>query len=343
MPTFGAAVTDWVMIKKQVKRALLASGILRLAGRLQGKGAAILMYHSVLDDPSRVADSLGGMIHPRAVFEGQMELIAREFNPVTLDQVARFVRAEQDLPERPVVVTFDDGYVDNYAMAMPILDRAGVPATFYVTVDCVQNRRLPWPSRLRFSFRTTSKKTWTDAAGKVWNLVSQHERDLAYLVVCDQVASLAGEAQESRVRQIESDVDARLPNDAGRLMMTWDQIQTLAQHEHIVGSHTMTHPNMAHVSIEEARREFVESKQQMEAHIKAKVSHFSYPCPALSPNWTEQTAEECRRAGYETAVTTSSGLARKGANLLALKRVRPTKTVDGLRWNLETAFAGRAV
>jgi len=119
------------MIKQQLKQALLSSGVLRLAGRLHGKGAAILMYHSVLEDPGSVANSLGGMIHPRAIFEGQMELLAREFHPVSLDQVGRFVRGEEDLAERAVVVTLDDGYPDNFDMAMPILDRLGVPAILF--------------------------------------------------------------------------------------------------------------------------------------------------------------------------------------------------------------------
>jgi len=47
---------------------------------------------------------------------------------------------------------------------------------------------------------------------------------------------------------------------------------------------------MAFVSVEDARREFVESKQRMEAHVRTKITHFSYPCPALFPNWTDQTA-----------------------------------------------------
>src|SRR5262249_8576337 len=105
--------------------------------------------------------------------------------------------------------------------------------------------------------------------------------------------------------------------------------------------HTMTHPNLAFLRLEDARTELVESKQRMEAQLQMKVVHFSYPCPALFPNWTEQTTDESRRAGYETAVTTSAGLAHRGDNPLALKRVRPTKSVDGLRWNLESAFAGR--
>lgn len=331
------------MSKELFQRAVLASGVLRLAGRVRDTGAAILMYHSVLDDPRSVADSLGGIIHPKAVFEGQMELIARKFSPVSMDQVARFVGGEQNLPERPVAITFDDGYTDNYQMAMPILDRVGVPATFYATVDCVETRRLPWPSRLRFSFRTSRKGNWREEAGKTWSFETEWDRECAYLAVCDRVAQLAGPAQERLVGQIESELDAKLPEDSGKLMMTWDQLRALLRQGHLVGSHTMTHPNLAHLGIEDARWELAESKQRMEARMNAKVAHFSYPCPALFPNWTQQTAEESQRAGYETAVTTSSGLARKNDSPLALRRVSPTKTVTGLRWKLEMAFAGRAL
>ncbi len=301
------------------------------------------MYHSVLDDPKVVADSLGGMIHSREIFQGQMELLARHFCPVTLDDVARFVRAEKGLPERSVVVTFDDGYVDNLEMAMPILDRVEIPATFYVTVDCIQNRRLPWPSRLRFSMRRTPKSSWIDETEKTWRLDNESDREQAFLSACDRVAKLSGSAQELLVCRIETELECKLPDDASKLMMTWDQVKALTRNGHIVGSHTMTHPNMAFVSCEDARREFAESKQQMEAHLNTRVTHFSYPCPALYPNWTEQTIAESRSCGYETAVTTSPGTVRPGDNLLALRRVRPSKSVDGLRWNLEMAFAGRAV
>jgi peptidoglycan/xylan/chitin deacetylase (PgdA/CDA1 family) len=330
------------MIKNLTKRALLDTGVLRLAAKLRGKGAAILMYHSVMEDPDREEDSLGGIIHSREAFQAQMEMLAKKFRPVPLEQFGRFIKGEGELPQRAVVVTFDDGYTDNYETAMPILDRVGIPATFYVTVDCVENRRLPWPSRLRFSFRTTVKKSWSDESGTVWNLESDEGREQAYLKTCDRVCQLSGAALENVVRSIEEELDAKLPDDRGRLMMTWEQVRALSRNGHMVGSHTMTHPNLAFLSVEEARFELVQSKTQMEQHLDRRVEHFSYPCPALFPNWTEQTTAESRKAGYQTAVTTSNGLARKQDNPLCLKRVRPTKSVDGLRWNLENAFAGRA-
>src|SRR5215472_1125901 len=239
------------MMKTFAKDALLKSGILRVAGRLHGKSAAILMYHSVLEDPRKEEDSLGGIIHSRAAFHGQIELLAHEYHPLSLKQLGDCLAGKTDLPERSVVVTFDDGYADNFEIAMPILDRVGVPATFYVTVDCLENRQLPWPSRLRFSFRSTRKTSWANDKGEVWNLTTQPDREYAYLKVCDEVCQLAGEGLTQRVNQIEEELEARLPAAAGKLMMTWEQVAALAKDGHIVGSHTMTHPNMAFLGIED--------------------------------------------------------------------------------------------
>lgn len=331
------------MAKASLKRVLLASRVLRVAARLRFKGAAILMYHSVLDDPAQVENSLGRMIHSSRAFEQQMELVAREFNPVTLDSVSGFVNGDEDLPDRAVAITFDDGYRDNYEIALPILERFGIRAAFYATVDSVEKRRLPWPSRLRFAFSTTSRPEFIDEGGERWPLTTPEERNACYLAACDRVALLAAEAQELLLNEIESALERSLPRESGEWMMTWEQLRGLAQKGHIVGSHTMTHPNLAFVDIAAARWELVESKRRLEAQLGQTVDHFSYPCPALSPNWSEATTEEIRRAGYQTAVTTGSGLAMKNDDPLALKRVLPTKALDGLSWNLEAVFAGKEV
>jgi peptidoglycan/xylan/chitin deacetylase (PgdA/CDA1 family) len=331
------------MIRHLAKRVLRNSGVLRLAARLHGKGVAILMYHSVVDDARPVDDSLGGIIHTRQVFQGQMDLLAREFRPVDLVRVQRFLTGDEKLPERAVAVTFDDGYTDNHEIAMPILDRLGIPATFYVTVDCVENRKLPWPSRLRYSFRRTKRKSWTDPEGKLWSMENADIREQAFLTACDRVCQLAGTALENCLTSLEEELEAKLPNDSSQLMMTWEQIRDLARHGHTVGSHTMTHPNMAYLRNEDATREFADSKKRIETQMNAPLEHFAYPCPALYPSWSQETVAGCRLAGYQTAVTTNRGLVRKGHEPLLLNRVRPSKTIDGLQWNLEKAFAGRAV
>lgn len=327
-------------LKTFAKSLLIGAGILRLFGSNQRSGVGILMYHSVMENPDDVVDSIGSIVHSAPVFETQMQTIARDFQPVSLEDAGRYVMGEAEFRKRPVVVTFDDGYADNYEVAMPILNRCGVPASFYITVDCVERRMLPWPSRLRFAFRTTKQKTWSDEDGTSWRLVFPEERERAYLSACDRYSKLSGANLESKIQKAEFDLDAKVPADSGRLMMDWEQVRGLAKNGHIVGSHTMTHPNLAFLNIDDMRRELNESKRQMESHVGTSVHHISYPCPALFPNWTQQTTEESQRAGYKTAVTTTNGLAHKRDNPFELKRLGPTKTVDGLRWNLERAFAG---
>jgi hypothetical protein len=86
------------------------------------------------------------------------------------------------------------------------------------------------------------------------------------------------------------------------------------------------------------RTELFEAKRRLEQELAAPIQHFSYPCPALQPHWSERTATVSRQAGYATAVTTDAGIVRKHDNPLTLRRIRPTRTIDGLRWNLERAF-----
>jgi peptidoglycan/xylan/chitin deacetylase (PgdA/CDA1 family) len=330
-------------MKSLAKKAVLRSGVLRLAGRVQGSSAAILMYHSVRSDPRAASDVLGGIAHSEAVFRGQMELLARKFRPVTLDLLAEHLRMGRELPQRSVVVTFDDGYADNHESAMPILNQTGMPGAFYVTVDCIDRRRLPWPGRLRFPFRTTQRSSWRDRSGKQWSLESHDTREKAFACACETCCRLTGAAQDEFVAAVERDLDSAAPPETGSLMMSYEQIGDLVRHGHLVGSHTTSHPNMAYVTPEEAEAELRESKKRLEQQLGSSVVHFSYPCPALSPHWNEFTVGASGRAGYKTAVTTDWGLARAGDDPLRLKRVRPTKTVEGLSWNLECAFAGRAV
>ena len=145
------------------------------------------------------------------------------------------------------------------------------------------------------------------------------------------------------MRQLEEQLGASAPSDLSSLMMSYDQIRSLAHHGHIVGSHTMTHPNLAYLKEDQARTELEKSKQHLERELKASIRHFAYPCPALSPHWNAQTVAQSRSVGYDSAVTINGGITRCGDNPLALKRIGPTKTLAGLRWNLEAAFAGHAV
>jgi hypothetical protein len=120
-------------LKNWVKRVSQRTGVLRWASQFSPTGAAILMYHSVQDEPELYANSIGmGIIHATKMFARQMELVSTRFSPVTINDIELFLNGRKPLPRRAVAITFDDGYADNLEIVAPILNEQSsmvLPAT----------------------------------------------------------------------------------------------------------------------------------------------------------------------------------------------------------------------
>jgi peptidoglycan/xylan/chitin deacetylase (PgdA/CDA1 family) len=332
--------------KGWTKKALLGSGALRFANRFTSPRAIILGYHSIQDRPEDYADSLGiGLALATSIFERHMELIARKYSPVSIEEIQLFLRGEKRLPKNALAVTFDDGYRDNFEIAGPVLQRFGIPATFYLTAGWIGTSEIPWFCRLRHAFAATSKSQWCDPArGQTWDLTEPKSRDAALSTAFDIGAALNGDACQSAVRTVEEQLDVAPLAFKETLMMTWDQARKLHAAGHIIGSHTMTHPNVAHVrDVQAMRWELIESKRQIEENLHAPIAHFCYPHPGLKPQWTQKTRESTEEAGYQTAGTTTGGPVYREGDPLVLNRMIVPRREDHFRWALESGFLGHAV
>lgn len=329
-------------IKRHIKNTLTRSGVLSLAARALPKQIAILRYHSVQDEPQRHANSIGaGIIHSTRVFEQQMQIVAQQNDPVTLDDVVKYLVGETRLPRRPVAITFDDGFADNFEIAAPILQKYGIRASFYVTVDPIDSGA-PWFCRLRHAFGTTRRQFWPDsAAGCTRSLLGSAAAKAAFLCASERCARATGQLQDGILKTIEEELEVESLAPAKRLMMTWDQVRSLSSAGHIVGSHTLTHPNLACVGPAELLKECKESKEKLERELGRTVDHLSYPSPILQPHWTENTVETTAAVGYRSAVTSTSGSVERRHNPLALQRLTVPSDVEQFTWVLERGLMGR--
>jgi peptidoglycan/xylan/chitin deacetylase (PgdA/CDA1 family) len=124
-------------------------------------------------------------------------------------------------------------------------------------------------------------------------------------------------------------------------MLSWDELRRMVRAGHTVGSHTLSHPNLAHVGPAELKSELVGSRQRLERELGVPVEHFAYPNPILTPHWSTRTVAAIRRAGYRTAVIATPGIVRREDDPLCLHRVASSRRLDAFRWNLECVFLGR--
>jgi peptidoglycan/xylan/chitin deacetylase (PgdA/CDA1 family) len=328
--------------KRWFKKALVRSSILQTASRFFPPSAVILSYHSIVEEP-QTTDHILAISRARASFEEHMKTLAAKFSPVTVEDVAQFAKSERKLPSRAVAVTFDDGFADNCEVALPILNRYGIPATFYIMVDAVQNGTLPWYCRLRYAFNTTKKGAWSTQDGKSYPLATAEQRKAGMIAAWETGARLTGGVQQEFIGGVERALEIEPVSARHGYMMDWDQVRSLKKAGHTVGAHTMSHPNVAQVSESEARAEIAGSKKRLEEEVGAPVEHFSYPHPALNPQWSQQTLEITREAGFKSAALTTCGPVRAGDEPLAMKRIYTPADLGQFVWNIECTFLGRSV
>jgi peptidoglycan/xylan/chitin deacetylase (PgdA/CDA1 family) len=327
-----------VSIKQSMKKALLASGALRAWNALQPPGVLVVRYHCIQPAFDESNAFLRGIVHLSSDFEQHMAIIARNFHPVSLEDIYQAQVQGKPLPRRSVCVTFDDGFKDNLEIAAPIMEKHGVVGTIYVTTGLLKNEINPWFVRVRRAFHISTEKTYPGMEGTAYDLDDPAGRRAGFLEASRLCATSTGEKQQDLVQKVEQYLSVA-PLDE-YMMMTEEQVRQTAERGHIIGSHTVAHPNMAHVPAAILQQELVESKAALDGLTGRSCHHFSYPRPILSPHYTEATGAAARAAGYVTAVTCTDGLVRPDDDLMAIKRISAPFAALEFEVGLEKMFSG---
>jgi peptidoglycan/xylan/chitin deacetylase (PgdA/CDA1 family) len=283
----------------------------RFAGRL-----AILIYHRVRND----ADFLTPYDMVADQFDWQMELLQRYFNVISLHEcIDRLKNGE--LPDRAVCITFDDGYSDQSDVALPILQKYGHKAAFFVPTGYI-NGGCMWNDVVIETIRNFKEDTidLTDIQMGVYPVgnVSDKRETIAKLLAITKRyhPEKRGEVLSFLQGVIEIDV-------ARDLMMGADKIRILADAGMEIGSHTRTHPILTSLDVDEARSEIVESKHALEKIINRPVRYFAYPNGKPYEDYMPEHVDIVRNAGFEAALSTAKGVVTASSDMFQLPRFTP--------------------
>jgi peptidoglycan/xylan/chitin deacetylase (PgdA/CDA1 family) len=283
----------------------------------KGTGLTVAVYHRVAD-PSRIDD-----LDPELVdatpedFDAQMAYLRQNFHPIGIDDVLRAHRERRSLPPDSVLVTFDDGYRDNYQIALPILQRHRIPAAFFVTTGYLTDRRLFWWERVNLLVRaSTARDLRIDyPAPEVLNLstplAKARAKQRLNRIVKDHYGLdverfMDGVAKASGVRWSED--DCRRHGD--RALMTWDDVRALRAAGMGVGSHTVGHRVLQTLAPTDLATELRASRAQLEEQLGEPVTTIAYPVGkaiARFPAVRQALAD----AGYELGFTSRPGSNRR--------------------------------
>ena len=277
---------------------------------------SILIYHRVFAEPDPLFPDEVDAVR----FETQMRLVAQHFNVLPLaEAVARMQSGS--LPARAACITFDDGYADNTEIALPILQRQGLNACFFIATDYLNGGRM-WNDGVIETVRAAHGPMLDLSAlglGR-YEISNTNEKRTAIHVILGQIKYLPEQAREQRAAQIAELAQVNLPTD---LMMRTTQIRALHAAGMAIGGHTAHHPILARLSPDRARQEIARGKETLEEIIGERVTLFAYPNGKPKHDYTREHTAMVRELGFHAAVSTAWGVATRTADPFQLPRFTP--------------------
>lgn len=271
-----------------------------------GTDVPILAYHRVLDlpadidtypfNPELVSASVAG-------FAAQMRHVKRHMTPITFAQLRAALNGDEPLPPRPIIVSFDDGFDDNYRYAFPILRELQIPATFFIATGYIGSDESFWFERLCGLFVSSAPRAISlDVLAKRVTLGAtpalRREQALGLLQL---VKHIRNADRLSMLEQIESQLGPTADLDRHQALsraLDWQQIGEMAAAGMEFGSHTVTHPVLTQISDQDLAWELIWSRRTLEQRLGRECAIFCYPM-GLADARMEAAAEE---AGYDFAV-----------------------------------------
>lgn len=320
-----------------IGRTIIGAAASLLSGGVGGPRLIVLHYHRVLDGPEPM---FSGLLVDRAAFTEQMAALSGAFNVLPLaEALARLPSGS--LPHRAVAVTFDDGYADNFHIALPILQQFGLTATFFIATDfldggCMFNDLVLEACRC---VPVGNWRTGVDEIGRLEVTLDQDRPAVAEIIV-EKLKYLDMERRMVIAHRLLESVDAEPP----QLMMTSAEVMGLRNAGMDIGAHTAAHPILAKLSDEEARREIDDGRRRLEELLDMRVPLFAFPNGEPGTDYSARDVALVRELGFDGAVSTAPGCAGTDADLFQVPRIGPW---DQSRWRmslrmLQSYATGRA-
>lgn len=295
-------------IENTALNLLFKSGGLDMAQGRNRHRLAILNYHRIETPGENIVASFRPNFSASVkAFEEQMDYITRNYNVVSLERFLSWQSDGESLPEFPLMITFDDGYRDNLTTALPILKKHGLPAVIFLTSGHIGvSQGFYWDISAQYFFHSKKRsaslphlgeKAWADESARL-SVISEWVEALKRISEADKQAAM---------QALSSILEVEVPSETfNGVMLSWDEARSMISEGIAFGAHTVSHPILTRVSLEQAEHEMAESKKQIEEKLGIPVRTIAYPngqksdiSPAL-----EKAAE---KVGFQAAFSLMPG------------------------------------
>jgi peptidoglycan/xylan/chitin deacetylase (PgdA/CDA1 family) len=326
------------ILKKIVYPSLARTGCFR---GLAPSGLAVVTYHGILPQGyERIDPDFDGSLIAGDALRRQLQLLKTHYTVISPEKMLLWSEKKLVLPPRAVLLTCDDGLVNNLTEMLPVLAEEGVHCLFFVTgASCDDEPATLWYEELFLLLLRAPAGSFKIAAAEIEISGTLAGRDQRRALWWDSVKQLSHFGAESRKafldaarKRLRRDSDALfpandLPSQRRFRLLNRGELKQLQSAGMTIGAHSMNHPLLSRLPPELARAEITESRACLETVLGKRVWAFAYPF-GDAQSVTQEILVMAKDAGYAAAFLNWGG--GLGAELppFAIPRIHVTASMD---------------
>ncbi|HZL27452.1 MAG TPA: polysaccharide deacetylase family protein [Acidobacteriaceae bacterium] len=300
------------------KRELLAqagaySGFTRLAEAIPGPPLLLILNYHRIGDAAKTPYDSGTFSCTVDELDWQVSYLKRRFPIVTLEQAADIVHGRSAPLKTSVLITFDDGYRDNYDAAFPVFVKHQVSASFFLPTSYIGTGYLPWWDLIAYIVKTSceSRIALAYPESAEFDLTpARRARSVMEILKLFKRPSMTD--AERFISELEAACGSTRPAEsAERCFLNWDEAREMQRGGMCFGSHTHTHEILGKLSLARQTEELQTSREILERELDRTIDTLAYPVGKLD-TFSADTFTALRNARYETAFSFYSGVNHPG-------------------------------
>lgn len=283
----------------------------------------VLNYHRV-ESPTSAANNL---IVSRENFKSHMATLSEDYRPTAIKNWSFEKRGPSvPLSARKVAVTFDDGYLDTFEKALPILEEYQVPATVFVTTGMIgKNAEFWWDELEELVLRKLTRRKLgplESLEGCAWPMdFAEQSRDEIFLFLAGELKKRSQTQIRAAIRELRKRAGLRPLRRAQNRAMTLSELKEMAKHPLIdIGAHTVSHASLGYLDADTQFEEISSSKKFLERELGKKIETIAYPFGGTF-DFNEETKIISQKLGFKMGFSTLSGIVDPYCDRFALPRM----------------------
>jgi peptidoglycan/xylan/chitin deacetylase (PgdA/CDA1 family) len=285
-------------------------------------GAIVLLYHRVIllpKDPQLLS------VEPDYFYD-QVALLKKNFQLLTIADFYEILYKKQSFPKRSVIITFDDGYADNFKNALPVLESLNVQALFYISTAKLGTPYEMWWDELERIFLSNNSipgylEMLIANASYRFELKNENDRFKAYNELHVLLKYIPVNERDQIINKLQVWAGIETAGRKDYLMMTGDELFQLSQSPSaIIGAHTHNHPALSILDYENQIEEMATSKTKLERILQKEVVHFSYPYGSRK-DFNLSGIRAAKATGFKMACANYYGQVHRWTNRYAIPRI----------------------